>query len=155
MISFSCVEQLRLLMGGAGLPLELTQLTPGTMRGDLLPLRLGPVQLLRIRLDRATLARGPKDPSRQGVCLDLTSPGLVGPSRSHGVLLPATAVCGLACEGEFHLSVPAGAEVAWISIDRAVFQQWCLDLGCPGLDQDSLKRNWLPLDAARLEDLRT
>ena len=51
-IAFGCVEHLRLLMSGSGMPLQLTQLGPGTMRGDLLPVRLGPVQLIRIRLDQ-------------------------------------------------------------------------------------------------------
>lgn len=153
-IAFGCVEHLRLLMGGAGLPLQLTQLSPGTLRGDLLPVRLGPVQLLRIRLDRPLLARGDKNPHRQIVCLDLTPPALASPSRSHGLLLPAAAVCGLATEGEIHLSVPAGAEVALMSIDRPSFRQWCLDLGCEGLDEASLQRNWLRLDARRFNDLR-
>lgn len=153
-IAFGCVEHLRLLMRGAGLPLQLTQLSPGTMRGDLLPVHLGVVQLLRIRLDRPLLARGDKDPNRQIVCLDLTPPALASPSRSHGLLLPAAAVCGLATEGEIHLTVPAGAEVALLSIDRPSFRQWCLDLGCEGLDEASLQRNWLRLDACRFDDLR-
>lgn len=154
-IAFGCVEHLRLLMQAAGMPLQLTQLSPGTMRGDLLPVGLGPVQLLRIRLDRPLLARGDKNPHRQIVCLDLTPPALATPTRSHGLLLPATAVCGLATEGEIHLSVPAGAEVALMAIDRQSFQQWCVDLGCEGLDEDSLQRNWLRLDAVRFDDLRS
>lgn len=153
-IAFGCVEHLRLLLGGAGLPLQLTQLSPGTLRGDLLPVRLGPVQLLRIRVDRPLLARGDKNPHRQIVFLDLTLPALASPSRSHGLLLPAAAVCGLSPEGEIHLSVPAGAEVALLSIDRLSFRQWCLDLGCEGLDEASLQRNWLRLDALRFDDLR-
>lgn len=154
-IAFGCVEHLRLLMRGAGLPLQLTQLSPGLMRGDLLPVRLGPIQLLRIRLDRPLLARGEKDQRRQIVCLDLTPPALARPSRSHGQLLPTTAVCGLATEGEIHLSVPAAAELALMSIDRQAFRQWCLDLGCEGLDEASLQRNWLRLDASRFDDLRS
>lgn len=153
-IAFGCVEHLRLLLSGAGMPLQLTQLAPGMMQGDLLPVRLGPVQLLRIRLDRALLARGAKDPRRQIVCLDLTPPAQASPSRSHGLLLPATAVCGLASHGEIHLSVPAGAEVALMSIDRQAFQQWCVDLGCEGLDEQALQCNWLRLDDRRFDDLR-
>jgi len=154
-IAFSCVEHLCLLMQSAGIPMQLTQLGPGTMQGDLLPLRLGQVQLLRIRLDRPLLARGDKNPRRQIVCLDLTPPALANPTRSHGLVLPATAVCGLATQGEIHLSVPAGAEVALMSIERQAFQQWCLDLGCQGLDEASLRRNWLRLDSARFDDLRS
>lgn len=153
-IAFGCVEHLRLLMRGAGLPLQLTQLSPGLLGGDLLPVPVGPIQLLRIRIDRPLLARGEKDPRRQIVCLDLTPPSLARPSRSHGLLLPAAAVCGLATDGEIHLSVPAGAEVALMSIDRQAFRQWCLNLGCEGLDEASLQRNWLRLDARRFDDLR-
>ena len=152
-IAFGCVEHLRLLMRSSGIPLQLTQLGPGTMRGDLLPVRLGPVQLLRIRLDRPLLARGEKNPRRQIVCLDLTPPAEASPSRCHGLVLPAAAVCGLASHGEIHLSVPAGAEVALLFIDRPAFQQWCVDLGCEGLDEDSLQLNWLRLDAHRFDDL--
>lgn len=155
MFTFGCVEHLSLLMRGAGLPLQLTQLSEGTMRGDLLPIRLGAVQLLRIRLDRPLLARGEKVIHRQIVCLDLTPPAHASPTRSHGLVLPATAVCGLASEGDIHLSVPAGAEVALMSIDRPAFQQWCLDLGCEGLDHASLQRNWLRLDPSRFDDLRS
>ncbi len=154
MIAFGCVEHLRLLLSGCGMPLQLTQLAPGRMAGDVLPLRLGPVRLLRIRVDRPLLARGAKDPDRQIVCLDLTPPALASPSRCHGLLLPTTAVCGLATCGEIHLSVPAGAQVALMAIDRQVFQQWCVDLGCEGLDQASLQRNWVRLDAGRFADLR-
>jgi len=153
-IAFGCVEHLSLLMSRSGLPLQLTQLSAGTLRGDLHPVRLGPVQLVRIRLDRPLLARGEKDPRRQIICLDLTPPEEASPSRSHGLVLPATAVFGLASHGEIHLSVPAGAEVALLSIDRQAFQQWCLDLGCEGLDEESLQRNWLRLDAHRFDDLR-
>lgn len=154
MNAFGCVEHLRLLLSGAGMPLQLTQLSSGTMRGDLLPVRHGPVQLLRIRLDRPLLARGAKDPRRQIVCLDLTPPAQATPSRSHGLVLPATAVCGLASHGEIHLSVPAGAEVALMSIDREAFEHWCVDLGCEALDDHSLQRNWLRLDPHRFDDLR-
>ena len=137
------------------MPLQLTQLSPGTMCGDLLPVRVGPVQLLRIRLDRPLLARGEKDPRRQIVCLDLTPPAEASPSRSHGLVLPETALYGLASHGEIHLSVPAGAEVALMAIDRLAFQQWCIDLGCEGLDERSLQRNWVRLDAGRFTDLRS
>lgn len=154
MIAFACVEHLRLLLSGCGLPLQLTQLAPGRMCGDLLPLRFGPVSLLRIRLDRPLLARGAKDPDRQIICLDLTPPALLRPSRCHGLLLPTTAVCGLATSGEIHLSVPAGAQMALLAIDRQAFQQWCVDLGCEGLGQDSMQRNWVRLDAERFADLR-
>lgn len=153
-IAFGCVEHLRLLLSRSGMPLQLTQLSAGSLRGDLQPVRLGPVQLLRIRLDRPLLARGEKDSRRQIVCLDLTPPAEASPSRSHGLVLPATAVFGLANYGEIHLSVPAGAEVALMSIERQAFRQWCLDLGCEGLEEDSLQRNWLRLDAQRFDDLR-
>lgn len=153
-IAFGCVEHLRLLLSRTGVPLQLTQLSAGTMTGDLLPVRLGPVQLLRIRLDRPLLARGEKDPRRQIVCLDLTPPAEANPSRSHGLVLPATALYGLTSHGEIHLSVPAGAEVALLSIERRAFQQWCMDLGSEGLDERALQRNWIRLDAPRFDDLR-
>jgi len=153
-IPFGCVEHLSQLLAAGGLPLQLTQLGPGVMRGHLLPLALGPVQLLRIRVDRPLLARGDKTPRWQIVCLDLTPPALASASRCHGLLLPATAVCGLAIRGEIHLSVPAGAEVALLAIERSAFGQWCIELGCEGLDEASLQRNWLRLDPDRFEDLR-
>lgn len=153
-IAFGCVEHLRLLLSRIGMPLQLTQLSSGTMRGDLLPLSLGPVQLMRIRLDRPLLARGDKDPRRQIVCLDLTPPAQAIPTRSHGLVLPGRAVCGLASHGDIHLSVPAGADVALLSIDRQAFAQWCVDLGCDGLEEHVLQRNWLRLDPQRFDDLR-
>lgn len=153
-ITFRCVEHLRLLVSGAGMPMDITQLSGGSLRGDLLPLAFGPVQLLRIRIDRPLHAWGAKDQRRQLVCLDLTPPTHAQPKRSHGLELPSTAVCGLASVGDIHLNVPAGAEVALIAIERQSFQHWCIALGCEGLDEPTLRRNWVRLDASRFEDLR-
>jgi AraC family ethanolamine operon transcriptional activator len=152
-VTFGCVEHLRLLMRGAGIPLELTQLAGGLMQGDLLPIHLGAVRLLRVRLDRPLHIRGAKDPHQQLICLDLTPPALAGPSRSHGQLLPVTAVYGLASQGEVHLTIPAGSVVALLVIERRAFQQWCVDLGCAGLDEAALQCNWLQLDSRRFADL--
>lgn len=153
-IPFQGVEQLQMVMAAAGLPLQLTQLAGGQLRGDLLALAVGPLLLRRVRLDRPLHVRGAKDPQRQLICLDLNPPGQTGPRRSHGQPLAATAVCGLAAEGDVHLSLPAGACVGLLMIDRQAFERWCLLLGCEGLDQQALERNWLILEPRRFENLR-
>lgn len=152
--AFACVEQCRQLIEGCGITLQLTQLEPGSFSGDLVPLQLGPLRLLRVRLSGPLHVRGDKNARHQLVCMELTHPALVPPSRSHGYELPATAVCGLARSGEVHLTVPAGSEVALLIIDRHAFQQRCALLGCQGLDERSLAVNWLSLDPRRFEDLR-
>lgn len=141
-------------MGACGLPLQLTQLERGRLRGDLHGLSVGGLRLLQVRLDRPLHVRGAKDPAQQLVCLDLQPTHRATPHRSHGRVLPPTAVCGLAAQGEVHLSVPAGAWVGLLVVERQVFERSCAELGCEGLDQASLARNCFSLDPRRFEGLR-
>lgn len=152
-LPFGCVEELRLLLAARGLELQLTQLAGGLLRGDLLALRLGELGLLRIRLDRPLHARGAKDPRQQLICLDLTPPQRAGPCRSHGQLLPATAVYGLARSGEVHLTLPARTDLALLLLPLESFHRRRLQLGVEALEERVLARNWLQLDPQRFTDL--
>ena len=56
------------------LPVELTQLAGGTLRGELQPLDLGPLQVLRLRFDKPLHSAGAKPTDRQLITLDLGAP---------------------------------------------------------------------------------
>ncbi|MEB3264630.1 MAG: helix-turn-helix domain-containing protein [Synechococcus sp.] len=139
---------------GAVLPVELTQLTGGTLLGELLPIDLGAVQLLRLRFDKPLHSAGAKPGDRQLIALDLREePGPAG-FRSHGVALPPTAFFGLAGAGEIHLTTPEHCSLALLSLDRHRFLQWALDQGCPGLEEVVLQANWQCIDPLRFRRVR-
>ena len=96
---------------GSVLPLQLTQLAGGCLHGELLPLDLGALQVLRLRFDRPLHAGGAKPSGRQLIALDLGEDQAQAGIRSHGMELPAAALFGLAAAGEIHLTTRSGA--AW------------------------------------------
>jgi AraC family ethanolamine operon transcriptional activator len=153
-VRFGCVEELEAALRTAGLPVELLQLQGGVLEGDLLGLRIGPLQLLRLRTSRAVHVAGPKPSGRQLVTISLAAPGRVEPLRAHGHLLPATSLFGLDCRGEIHLTTPAASELAVVAIDRERFGLWAEWLGAEALADDGPGANWLPLDPRRFEGLR-
>ncbi len=151
---FGCVEEAEALLRGAGLPIDLLQVQGGAQQGDLLFLRLGPLELLRIRLSRALHVRGPKPPGRQIVTLSLDPVGSATALRAHGHRLPRGSLFGLECRGEIHLTTGAATNLALLSIDRERFAGWAERLGAAGLAEEDLAVNWVPLDSHRFEGLR-
>jgi AraC family ethanolamine operon transcriptional activator len=153
-IRFGSVEQAELLLRGAGLPIELLQLVGGDLKGDLLGLRLGPLQLLRIRLSLPVHAAGPKPPGHQVITLPLDQSGAGSPLRAHGQPLPQACLFGLDACGEIHLTTSATCHLALVMLDQDRFLEWAEALGGPELEARNLVRNWVPLDRARHEGLR-
>ncbi|EDY37963.1 transcriptional regulator, AraC family protein [Cyanobium sp. PCC 7001] len=156
--SIDGIEDLQGLLLGADLPLTITQLTTGRLRGELLPLRLGPLKLLRLHLDRAIHAAGPKPGDRQLITLDLNghldggAPSV--PSiRSHGQPLLPTALFGLSTAGEIHLTTFGPCDLALVMLEREEFLRRAELLGCPVLEE-ALARNWLSVDPLRFTRLR-
>ena len=111
---------------GSLLPVELTQLAGGNLRGELLPLQLGALQVLRLRFDRPLHGGGPKPRGRQLIALDLGDDPGQAVIRSHGVELPRTAFFGLAGAGEIHLTTPERCSLALLIFDRTQFLQCAL-----------------------------
>lgn len=142
------------LLGGAGLPLQFTQLTSGPLSGDLVPVSLGPVQVLRVRAQGALHASGAKPVGRQLVCLDLTPGSRDGLFCSHGQWLPGEAVFGLRPRAEIHLTTADRFGLAILSIDQNDFQGWAEALGCPGLDPQVFEANWARIDPLRFHGVR-
>lgn len=151
------IEGLQALMVGVGLPVTVTQLAGGRLGGDLLPLRLGPLRLLRIRVDRAVHCAGPKPADSQLVALDLDGDldgdSVSPPIRSHGQPLLPRALFGLSGAGEIHLTTFGQCDLALLLIERREFLQRAEQIGCPVLDE-ALARNWLTLDPRRFARLR-
>lgn len=139
---------------GSLLPVELTQLSGGSLRGELLPLDLGALQVLRLGFDRPLHGGGPKPEGRQLIALDLGDDPGQAVIRSHGVELPRTAFFGLAGSGEIHLTTPERCSLALLIFDRSQFLQWALELGCPGLEEPMAHDNWQTIDPLRFQQVR-
>lgn len=137
------------------LPVQLTQLAGGRLHGELLPLDLGALQVLRLRFDRPLHGGGPKPNGRQLIALDLGADQAQAGIRSHGMELPATALFGLAAAGEIHLTTPERCSLALLSLDRQRFLQWAQELGGPGLEEPLAEGNWQAIDPLRFQRVRT
>lgn len=153
MLSFGCVEEVAEALAGLGLPLELTQLAPGALRSDLLALRFGALQVLRVRFDRALHIAGAKPGDRQLFTLELDPDPQTSLLRSHGQTLPAAAVFGMATHGEVHLTATARRSLAVLAVDPARFQQEAMELGHTCLDEQVFRSNWLPIETVRFQRL--
>lgn len=155
MVVFSCIEQMNALVGSARLPFQLTQLQPGTCRGDLLPLVVGPLSLMRFRFNRRLHVSGDKPSGQQLICLSLDPPRHQEVLRCHGHELPEASVFGLAPEIDVHLTVPSPACVAIVAIERSEFLRRATELGDPRLaDRGGFSANWLSIDPLRHEGIR-
>lgn len=141
-------------MRAVGLPLELIQLESGPMAGELLPLRVGPLQLLRLRTERNLHGHGAKPFGRQIVALDLEPWRHPGPLVAHGQRLPDDCLFGLAPRGGIHLSTGGACSLAILSIDSGSFLRWAVDLGSPELGGAAFDANWLAVAPDRQEGLR-
>lgn len=123
------------------------------MAGELLPLRMGPLHLMRLKVDRRLHGRGAKPLGRQIVALDLEPWRHPQPLVSHGQPLPADCLFGLAAEGGIHLSTGGSSTLAILSIDRERFLGWACDLGFPE-PGGAFDANWLAVAPERQEGLR-
>ena len=140
LLTVDSVECLQARLGALGLSLKVTQLAGGELRGTLLPLLLGPLRLLRIRVDRSVHCAGPKPRGSQIVAIDLgrdldggvTSPA---PIRSHGQPLLPRALFGLSGDGEVHLTTFGPCDMALLLIHRQEFLHRADRLGCSVLEQ--------------------
>ena len=154
MLRFGCIDQLAGQCSAVGVPLQLTQLEGGACSGDLLPLQIGPLQLLRIRLNKSVHAAGPKLNGRHMFTLGLKANPLDRQLISHGQQLPAPAIFGFDPQRrDVHLTTPSTLSLAMVSIDQKHFHQWAGELGSAGLEEEILRRNWLRVEPRRFEDL--
>jgi AraC family ethanolamine operon transcriptional activator len=122
--------------------LDLIQLEAGALAGELLTLRVGPLQLLRLRVNRGLHGRGVKPLGRQIVALDLEPWRHPRPLVAHGQRLTTDCLFGLAAEGGIHLSTGGPCTLAILSIDRERFRSWASALGCPE-PVGAFDANWL------------
>jgi AraC family ethanolamine operon transcriptional activator len=153
-LPFGCVEQLQEWVRTLGLPLNLIQLQAGPLAGDLLPLQVGPLQLLRLQVDRGLHGHGAKPLGRQMVALDLEPWRHPQPLVAHGQRLPADCLFGLAPSNGIHLSTGGPCSLAILMIDQEWFQRRAADLGWPELGGAVVDRNWSEVAPDRQEGLR-
>ena len=144
-LAFRDVEELGQQLRQLGLPVDLIQLVGGQLKGELLALGLGPVQLLHILGNRSLHARGAKRAGDQQISFSIEQPGRLPTCRSHGVLLPERALFGLSSGTEVHLSAPTGTPLVVFGCGQACFAEWCRDLGWEALGEP-MASNWLALD---------
>ncbi len=154
LLSFGCVEQLAQGAASLGLDYSFTQLAGGPLAADLTPVVLGPLQLVRLRYNRALHVAGVKPPGQQVFALNLAPLDTTDAIRSHGQLLTAASIFGTRPTGEAHLVLPDSSEFGLLSMKRELFQQWALDLGFGHLEEHLPATNWLALDPQSFEGLR-
>jgi AraC family ethanolamine operon transcriptional activator len=138
-----------------GLPLELLQLESGALGGDLLACAVGPLRLLRLRMDRRLHSWGPKPPGHLTIALNLDGRPATDPWRSHGRTLPTHCLFGLDSSREVHLILPQAVTMGLLLIPREVLRQWAERLGWLNFEggEALLESNWLPIDQQRWDGL--
>lgn len=154
MLRFGCIDQMAGQLSAAGVPLQITQLEGGACSGDLLTRQIGPLQLLRVRLNKSVHATGPKLDGRHmfTIGLDVNPPDR--PLVAHGQQLPAPAIFGFDPQRrDVHVTTPSTLSLVMVSIDREHFHQWAEELGSSGLEEEVLASNWLRVEPRRFEDL--
>ncbi|WP_411877119.1 helix-turn-helix domain-containing protein [Vulcanococcus limneticus] len=154
-MSVGCVEQLAECLTASGLVLHLTQLAPGPLDSTLQLLRVGPLLLLRVRLDRQLHVAGPKLRGHQILALDLAARPETRPCRSHGTLLPSTAVFGLASHGDVHLTTADRTDLVLVVLDQSRFLRLAGGLGWSELEQQGFAANWLRVEPLRFARVRS
>jgi hypothetical protein len=118
-------------------------------------IRIGPLRLLRLRMDRRIHSWGPKPLGELTIGLDLNPAGVRPPMRAHGSCLPESCLFGLDSGREVHLTLPKEVELGLVVIPRDTLCNWADQLGCGGFDlQGACRRNLLLVDPLRCEGLR-
>jgi AraC family ethanolamine operon transcriptional activator len=82
--SWSGVEEMQAVIRRLTLPLQLLQLDGGNLAGGVVAVRIGPLRLLRLRMDRRIHSWGPKPLGELTIGLDLEPAGVRPPLRAHG-----------------------------------------------------------------------
>lgn len=138
-----------------GLAVEVLQLERGNLAGDALVCRVGPLSLLRLRMDRSLHGWGPKPPGQLTLTLDLDpQPGRAA-LRAHGQALPSSCLFGLDPLREVHLTLPPRSQLGLIVVSRSALERWAAELGWPDLDSEqAFRANWIATDPQDSEELR-
>jgi AraC family ethanolamine operon transcriptional activator len=138
-----------------GQPLRLLQLDGGNLGGGVMAIRIGPLRLLQLRMDRRIHSWGPKPPGDLTISLDLEPAGDRPPIRSHGSCLPESCLFGMDSRREVHLTLPKEVVLGLVVIPIDTLCNWADQLGCGGFDlQGACRRNLLLVDPLRCEGLR-
>ena len=155
-LSWSSVDEMEAVIRRLALPLQVLQLDGGNLGGGVVAIRIGPLRLLRLRMDRRIHTWGPKPVGDLTISFDLEPPGVRPPMRAHGSSLPESCLFGVDSGREVHLTLPKEVVLGLVVIPRDTLCNWADQLGCGGVDlQGACRRNVLPLDPLRCEGLRT
>jgi len=155
LIRWADVGQMQGSLQEAGLALQVLQLEGGNLGGDALFCRVGPLSLLRLRMERSLHSWGPKPPGQLTVTLDLEPLPRQASVRAHGQALPSSCLFGLDPRREVHLTLPPSTVLGLIIVNRAELERWAADLGWPDLDSEkAFRSNWIPTDPQSCEELR-
>lgn len=149
--SFDGVEQLAVHLAEAGLDLQLCQLSGGRLRGQLALRRLGPLRLMRLKLNRRLHFAGPKPAEQQLLALNLAQNPRPCPTplRAHGVAVGPDVVFGLDVRSDVHLSTPEVLDLGVIMVQRSSFKRCSADLGWADVEATALASNCLALSPER------
>ena len=98
LIRWAEVDQMEGSLQRAGLALQVLQLEGGKLGGDALLCRVGPLSLVRLRMERSLHSWGPKPSGQILVTLDLEPLPRQASLRSHGQALPSPA-CSASIRG--------------------------------------------------------
>ena len=153
--SWSGVEEMQAVIRRLTLPLQLLQLDGGNLAGGVVAVRIGPLRLLRLRMDRRIHSWGPKPLGDLTIGLDLEPAGDRPPIRAHGSCLPESCLFGVDSGREVHLTLPREVVLGLVVIPIDTLCNWADQLGCGGFDlQGACRRNLLLVDPVRCEGLR-
>jgi len=153
--SWSGVEEMEAVIRRLALPLQLLQLDGGHLAGGVVAVKIGPLRLLRLRMDRRIHSWGPKPLGDLTIGLDLEPSGVRPPMRAHGSCLPESCLFGVDSGREVHLTLPNEVVLGLVVIPRETLCNWADQLGCGGFDlQGACSRNLLLVDPLRCEGLR-
>jgi AraC family ethanolamine operon transcriptional activator len=154
--SCSGLEEMEAVIRRLAMPLQLLQLDGGQLAGGVVAIRIGPLRLLRLRMDRRIHSWGPKPLGDLTIGLDLEPSGVRAPMRAHGSCLPESCLFGVDSGREVHLTLPKEVVLGLVVIPRDTLCNWADQLGCGGFDlQGACRRNVLTVDPLRGEGLRT
>jgi len=154
-LRWSSVEEMEMVVQRLGLPLQLLQLEGGLLAGGAVAARVGPLRLLRLRMDRRLHSWGPKPIGELTISLDLEPSPDRPPLRAHGRALPGPCLFGLDSRREVHLTLPQEVVLGVMVIPLASLRAWADRLGCGAFDQqEAFRANLLVIDPQRWEGLR-